>query len=49
MLTKLGRMMYNNKRQIPFNDEINRFKKTHISPIQNVKIVISHKGLGQIP
>ena len=25
---KLGRMMYNHKRQIPFEDEMNRFDRT---------------------
>ena len=33
ILMKLGRMMYNDKRQFPFKDEINRSGRTQTSPI----------------
>ena len=42
---KFGRMVYNHKRQVPFEGEMNRFDRTHTSPIWNVKIAISYKVL----
>ena len=42
ILMKLGRMMYNYKRrQVPFKNGMNRFGRTHTSPIWNVEIAIS--------
>ena len=38
---KLGRMMYNDNVQVPFEDEMNRSGRTHTSPIRNVQIAIS--------
>ena len=40
ILMKLGRMMHNHKRQVPFEDGMNRFGRTHTSPIWNVEIAI---------
>ena len=36
-------MMYNDKRQVPFEDEMNRSGRTHTSSIWNIKIDISYK------
>ena len=49
ILMKLGRMVYNDKIQVPFEDEMNRCGRTHTSPIKNVKIAIVYKVLGQTP
>ena len=31
ILMKLGRMIYNDKRQVPFKDELNRFIRTEVT------------------
>ena len=40
ILMKFGRMMYYEKIQVPFEDEINRIDRTHTSPKRVVKIDI---------
>ena len=49
ILMKLGRMMYNDKVQDPFEDGMNRSGRTHTPSIWNIKIAISYKVLGQTP
>ena len=44
ILMQFGMMIYNNKRQIPFEDEKNRFGGMHTSPIRKFKITISYKS-----
>ena len=44
---QFGRMIYNDKIAVPFEDGKNWSSKTHTSAILNVKIAISFKVLGQ--
>ena len=46
---KPGRMMYNDRGQVAFEEKINIIGPVKRIPIRNVKIVIPYKGLGQIP
>ena len=49
ILIKLGRMTYNDRIQVPFEDGMNRSGRTHTSPIWNIEIAISYTVLGQTP
>ena len=42
---KFGRIMYYDKIQVPFEDEINRVDRTQTSPKKVVKIVITKEVL----
>ena len=45
ILIKLGRMMYNDKLQVPIEDGINQTGKIHTSSILNIEIAIYYKIL----
>ena len=39
---------YNNKKQVPLANEMNRSTRIHTSPISNVEIAVSQKILGHV-